>query len=183
MKNTAPSHKYQRGTVLPMSMAFLTLLTLLGITAMNFSVLEEKMAGNLKDQYMAFQAAESALRDAEFDTASNAQAFTFAAGCASGLCTYTTSGAYVWDTVDWNPGSPTTRLYGAATSATALGGPLSEQPRYIVEKLPKVSPPPSGDSFSDVFTPKPQSTHYRLTARGVGATATAQAMVQSTFRK
>ncbi|MCR4302391.1 MAG: PilX N-terminal domain-containing pilus assembly protein, partial [Sulfuricaulis sp.] len=63
---TAPVHRYrmplrQRGVVLVMSLVFLVLLTILGITTLNMTSLEEKMAGNTKDRNLAFQATESAL--------------------------------------------------------------------------------------------------------------------------
>jgi type IV pilus assembly protein PilX len=45
----------------------LLLLTLIGASSMQSTSLEEKMAGNLRDRSIAFQAAESALRDAEQD--------------------------------------------------------------------------------------------------------------------
>ena len=54
----------QRGTVLIISMAILLTMTLIGLTAMRSTVLEEKMAGNMKEQNKAFQAAEAGLREA-----------------------------------------------------------------------------------------------------------------------
>ena len=55
----------QSGAVLIVSLIMLLLLTLIGVTAMQTTSLEEKMAGNLRDKNLAFQAAESALRAAE----------------------------------------------------------------------------------------------------------------------
>ena len=46
-----------------MALLFLLITTLLGISAMQSSVMEERMAGNMHDHNMAFQAAESGLRD------------------------------------------------------------------------------------------------------------------------
>lgn len=45
------------------SLIMLLLLTLIGVTGSQVTGLEEKMAGNMKDRNIAFQAAESALRD------------------------------------------------------------------------------------------------------------------------
>ncbi len=53
----------QKGAVLVVSLMILLVLTLIGVTAMTTSTLEERMAGNLKDVNLAFQAAESTLRD------------------------------------------------------------------------------------------------------------------------
>src|SRR5476649_2574207 len=57
----------QRGAVLIMALMFLTLLTLLGVSAMTNSTSEEKMARATRDYNTAFQAAEAAMRDAEND--------------------------------------------------------------------------------------------------------------------
>lgn len=55
----------QSGVVLVVSLVMLLLLTLIGVTGMQVSGLEEKMAGNNKDKNIAFQAAETALRSGE----------------------------------------------------------------------------------------------------------------------
>jgi type IV pilus assembly protein PilX len=56
---------HQSGAVLIISLVILLLLTLIGASSIQTSNLEEKMAGNLRDRDFAFQAAESALIDAE----------------------------------------------------------------------------------------------------------------------
>ncbi|EWC40216.1 pilus assembly protein PilX [Pseudomonas stutzeri] len=55
----------QRGAVLLVSLIMLLLLTILGAAAMRDTNLQERMAGNMRDQNLAFQAAEAALRFAE----------------------------------------------------------------------------------------------------------------------
>ena len=57
----------ERGAVLIVALLFLVMLTLLGVTAMTGTTMEERMAGNARDASVAFQAAESALRDARRD--------------------------------------------------------------------------------------------------------------------
>jgi type IV pilus assembly protein PilX len=168
-----------------MSLVFLVLLTMIGISAMNFSTLEEKMAGNFKDQNLAFQAAESALKDAEtdaFNNISNATAFT--SSCTNGLCLPATAGAYIWDTVDWSSSSSTSRLYGTYTGSPAIGASLAEQPRYIVEDIPNPTTPPAGESATDAWKKGATGNeYYRITSRGVGSTPQSQSMVQIIFRK
>lgn len=58
----------QKGTVLVVGLIFLVLMTLAGVTAMRTSILDEKMAGNLRDTKIAFEEAESVLLNAERDT-------------------------------------------------------------------------------------------------------------------
>lgn len=57
--------KRQAGVVLVISLIMLLLLTLIGISSMQTVIIEERMAGNMGDRNLAFQAAESALRHAE----------------------------------------------------------------------------------------------------------------------
>ena len=57
--------KRQRGAVMITALMILLLMTIFGISTMDTNILEEKMAGNMRDRNTAFQAAESALRAAE----------------------------------------------------------------------------------------------------------------------
>jgi type IV pilus assembly protein PilX len=60
----SPGRK-ERGTALIFALVMLLLLTILGITAITTSSLQEKMAGNMRDQYMAQQAGDSILFDGQ----------------------------------------------------------------------------------------------------------------------
>ncbi|THB75598.1 MAG: hypothetical protein D6B28_00095 [Gammaproteobacteria bacterium] len=64
-KCSIKNQKRQTGAVLVVGLIMLLIMTLLGITTMHTSVIEEHMSGNLRDKQLAFQAAESAVRDAE----------------------------------------------------------------------------------------------------------------------
>jgi type IV pilus assembly protein PilX len=65
MNKLPPKRPHQKGTVLLVAMIMLLVMTLLGINSMRGTALEERMAGNWRDQNIALQAAEAALRDAE----------------------------------------------------------------------------------------------------------------------
>ncbi len=54
-------YKRQRGIALVASLMIMLILTILGITTMNMTTLEEKMAFNTQDRYMARYMAESAI--------------------------------------------------------------------------------------------------------------------------
>jgi len=58
-------HRRQRGMALVVSLVMLLSLTLLGLAAMQNTSLEERMAGNMRAQNLAFQAAEAGLRAGE----------------------------------------------------------------------------------------------------------------------
>lgn len=57
--------KHQRGSILIVSLMILVVLTMIGVSSMSTSSLQERMAGNFRDRQIAFQAAETALAYAE----------------------------------------------------------------------------------------------------------------------
>lgn len=56
------SLKNQKGFVLVVSLIFLVIMTILAITSIQRTILDEKVSGNLRSQSLALQAAETALR-------------------------------------------------------------------------------------------------------------------------
>ncbi len=61
----ARARKRQSGAVLVVSLILLLVLTLISVSSMQGTTLEEKMAGNSLDRNLAFQATESTVREAE----------------------------------------------------------------------------------------------------------------------
>lgn len=57
-----PNRRGQRGVVLFVGLIMLLLLTLIGITSMQVTLLQERMAGNFKIQHQAFEATEGLLK-------------------------------------------------------------------------------------------------------------------------
>ena len=55
----------QRGAILIIAMVMLLLLTIIGLSSMRGTSLQESMAGNIRDSSLALQAAEAALRKGE----------------------------------------------------------------------------------------------------------------------
>ena len=162
----------QKGAVLVVSLMILLVLTLIGVTAMTTSTLEERMAGNLKDVNLAFQAAESTLRDGERWLANLAIRPVPVAGCGSPPCA-------VWELND--PTVADKKSFSASwwqTNATGYSGLIGEvntQPRYVIEYY---------DTIPDSIV-KPSTGggryFYLITARGTGGTDNAQVLLQSVF--
>lgn len=73
----------ETGSALIVSLLLLLVLTILGLTGMQSTTMQERMAGNMLDRGMAFQASEAMLREAEnwvegnTNTLENAQTLTF----------------------------------------------------------------------------------------------------------
>jgi type IV pilus assembly protein PilX len=183
--------KQAQGSVLIVSLVILLVLTLLGLSGMGNTVLQERMAGNLQEGQSAFQAAEAGLRDGEAEASSTAinAATVFKPSCAGGLCepadptkTYdvwvtTTSSAVYWDSEN-EANDRNTRLYGSASSATLAN--VSRPPAYIIEKLNVVE---RGRSIVVGVRNQPTGEWYRITSKGFGRNGQAESMVQSVIRK
>lgn len=65
MRISLQQSQSQRGMVLLVSLVFLLLLTLIGLSSMQSANLQEKMAGSVSLRNQSFQAAEAALRVGE----------------------------------------------------------------------------------------------------------------------
>ncbi|MFN0160371.1 MAG: PilX N-terminal domain-containing pilus assembly protein [Burkholderiales bacterium] len=61
----------QQGAVLVVALLFLLIITMLGVTTMQSTSSEERMAGNVRDWTNALHAAEAAIRDARNDLKGN----------------------------------------------------------------------------------------------------------------
>lgn len=159
----------QRGVTLIVALIFMAMLALLGATAAQNSVLEERMAANTRDRDLAFQAAEAALKDAE----SNIATFSAQMGTSPGLViadscvnpsvascylSHGNDAAYWTSTFIWN----TTN----ARNPTQVLNQVDSQPLFMIERIP------GGPGTLEA---------YRATARGVGKSANAVAITQSVF--
>lgn len=185
----------QRGAVLITGLIFLVILMLLGTTAMQGTLLEEKMAGNLRDETLAFQSAEAALRSGErfleqvtIPEFNGSDGLYFYADCwkseseTEGEAENTgNSNACApedpteWSVDNWSDGTKT-RLVEVETDGVA------SQPRYFIEQLPNISL--MGNSGSIQHSGSPQTASiFRIVARGVGGNNTTTAILQSTYQR
>ena len=80
MRISLQQRQAQRGMVLLVSLVFLLLLTLIGLSSMQSANLQEKMAGSVSLRNQSFQAAEAALRVGE----SAVQLDSYSLGVCSG---------------------------------------------------------------------------------------------------
>ena len=174
----------QRGAALITSLIILLVLTVLGVSAMSTSSLEELMAGNLRDQDLSFQAAEAALKDAErfVDTWGGMPPAATSGGDNNGLYAIDNFGAYeltAFDTTNvWANNIATT--YGADTGiAISDLGDVQALPMYIIEEEDFVAK----DASFKAQTQREGAYYYRVTARGVGASSNAVTILQTTVAK
>ncbi len=178
---TKPAHLVERsrpgsqaGSALVVSLIFMLLMTIIGVGAMQSSILQERMAGNVRDVNSAFQAAEAAVRAAEVYLQ---DAVVGPFNGANGLyrhCAPGTSGA-ACAIPDWrNPAST-----GWALRPGTLQG-VAQQPEYIIQQLPPI-PDPTGSLAADQAAQMIEV--YRITARGFGASDNTMVVIQTMYRR
>lgn len=68
-RRQVPLRTYIRGASLLMVMMILVIVSILGVSGVQLALMSEKGARNDRDMQMAWQSAEAALQDAEFDLA------------------------------------------------------------------------------------------------------------------
>lgn len=175
----------QSGMSLFPALMFLLVLSIIGVAALNSTLLQEKMASNTKDTNLAFQAAEAALRDAEADVVQTITPGTvFSSSCTNGLCTPpstwpTPLSMDVSQAIDWNS-SGQTRVYGSRTSAPALPD-VAAPPLYVIEKLSGLPVGPGGSAGIGLGAPNSGGAAYRLTVLATGMRPETHVILQSTF--
>ncbi len=200
------ARRRQRGAALILVMLILVVVAGLGVAASNVAIMGERSARNDRDMQVAWQAAEAALMDAEFDIRGprpSLRRATFGTGGASpdrtaipttgcgnadsarGLCAQvgeTSAAKPAWLTVDFTlegDNAPTTP-FGLFTDQTYPSGATGVQsvkpPRFIIE--------PIRDNW-DVRDKSVQADArylYRVTAMGFGPRADIQAVAQMLLR-
>jgi len=162
----------QQGAVLVVGLIMLLVMTVIGLSAMRSTILEEKMAGNFRDSNIAFQAAETVLRDGEKDvlcqSCTRSPAISgltnFDPGCTNGLCEGWTSTVWTDSTKMANATN-----YGTYTAATAISG-VATPPKYLVEG--KVCNAPGWSTWKFC---------YQITSTGFGSSLATTRILQEVY--
>lgn len=179
MRNVARS---EQGFVLPISLIFLVVMTLLAITAIRKATMDEKVGGNLRAQEAAFQAAEKALRFCERSivlATGDKDMCKQRAGATIPIQDPQAADLELMTATDIKDSFPKLWKYkatwvGGGKIATSLTGAdvqtgVVEQPSCLIERWPLTG-------REDRYYP------YVITARGVGTTDTAVVYLQEIIR-
>lgn len=159
----------QRGATLVVVLILLLVMTLLGLASLRGTVLEERMTSSLLDRSLAFQSAETALREAEAVLAPG-PAFP-AAGCVAGLCARP------------DPALPERWLdpaFNGWRAATSNQEAKVGQPEWFVEAMGQ------GPNWALCDTEIPVSPNclkdrFRISARSNAANGRAAILLQTTY--
>ena len=171
--------KPQLGAVLFTGLIILAVLSLVAVTSMQSATLEQRMAGNTKDEFIAFEAAEAALAAAETLLASGTLTQTnFKVNDADGL--YENQSDKIHQDIDWS------------TQAINVPGfypdEVTTPPMFVIQHISETAPPGANRSFRDESYGEPGSSSignavqlFRVTARGTGGSDATVVFLQSIF--
>lgn len=203
MKNTRTSYRPagQRGVSLIIVLLLLVIVSILGVGAAQIATMGERSSRNDRDMQVAWQSAEAALMDAEFDIhgpvdSSRRTVFTrmantnaFVSGCGSsgnskGLCALETTAKPAWLTVDFTTTTGAkTAAYGDFTGRSFQSGSTGSQPTGIQpSKPPRYVIEPIEDPANRDISGSTTSYIYRVTAMGFGPRDDIQGVVQIIYR-
>jgi type IV pilus assembly protein PilX len=185
----------QRGAALAIALLMLIVLLMLGLAAVRIGLQSEQMSRNRRDRQIAWQAAQAALLDAEYDIGNpdspryalfgNRQSATEANrdgenrqddSILPGLYLPAADPRHpVWRGLGRTDGAPGVRYgsYSGRTMQTGIGALPAQPPRYLIEILPREAAQPSSD----------QSRRYRISALGFGPDPNTRVMLQSIYRR
>src|ERR1700752_3267153 len=139
---TTPSR--QRGAVLFISLIMLLLLTLIGITTMQVTLLQERMAGGFRVQHQAFKATEGTLKSKRSDL--NTDANSSGPLYYSADAALTGANALPWET--WLTSEPSSAPLTQVNAHVAVGSPPAvigaRTLRYFVISALDQGPGPNG---------------------------------------
>ncbi len=182
MKQQPQNRNRQAGAALVIGLILLLVMTLLGVTAMRGTTMQERMAGALSDQNVAFQAAETALRQGE-DVLDSITAPSF-----------TATGWYDQGDgklrPDWpEKASDPDEIGDDGVIAYTITGDKemgwSEPPEFYIERMPPVVITAASGASKAIGdgTVKEEYELYRVVARGFGKNQTTVAVVESIYRR
>lgn len=181
----------QRGVSLAITLILISVMLVVGTTAMRLSGNIQAMAGNSRDYEIAYQAAEVALKACELrmqlqkvkdPNAANSDGY-------SGTHNYVilpqdpydpiTNPKYYWErgTSFWNDGANTNVYLGPLTDPELKG--VSRQPRCILENY---QIPPDNTQENVELTPAYRITSKGFGARGNGADSVSKVYLQAIVR-
>jgi len=170
----------QRGSALIVSLSILLVLTVLGISSMSTTALQERMAGNARDADVAFAAAEAGLRagEAYIESITDPTLAVFD-GSTAGLYPISTTQTYAWK-ADGN---------WSSAIAASFSMSVSQPPSYLIQQMDTTvtAPPEQGLESSSYSNNPPQVTGnvkvFQVTARGYGLSSSSRVMLQSYYGK
>lgn len=174
------NHRTNTGVALFISLVLLLVLTILGVSVVQTTSLEIRMARNEHDSLLAFEAAESALRDAEAALELTTSTFAYNNGGVGGL----------WDMPDvdddnrWEDDAIWTDGRSIVAPTVVDAAPNQAQPRYMIEHIANVQRDENAYQQDNAYNAAGSSDSvdvFRVTALGFGGSPNSRVMLQTTY--
>lgn len=168
----------QRGAALVTSLLLLLVLTIVGITTMQMSRMQERMTGNSRDLNIAFQGAEAAARSGEsFIRAQTVEPIT----CSETPCTVWMPGQVGDPAIAETKGRSELQADSWWKENAKVGDELTDtadDPQYLIEEVAFVR-----TDGGVVLGEEDGRNFYQVSGRSTGASGLAEVVVQTTFTR
>lgn len=175
-------YQQEKGAVLVVGLVMVLLISIISVSAIRGSNLQEGMAGNMRERNLAFQASESALRVGESLVSDKVTAplMTNSQGLYTDTYITPTTSILTFTEANWKD--------TARVKTTTLNLQyVSREPTYIVEQLDPdigVGAAMEGSAIDlEGMKNTGDITPYRVTARGFGASEIAVKTLQTTYNR
>ena len=174
----------EQGSALIVSLILMLVITIIGLTALQGTTMQTRMATAMRDRSLAFEAAEAALRDAQGWLAAQ-----FAGGTKPDATNDGSTGVWIVkepqtaagqdDYMDWTTANWTAvgQAYPLQNGAVIAG--LAGQPRVVIEEWQFM---PEGVEAPDVLLQVGFQT-YRITTNALGAAPETSVTLQALVRR
>ena len=171
----------QQGAVLVTSLIILLVLTVITVSGMQSSIMQEKMTSAIRDSNVSLESAETALREAEafIETLVNTSDFNGADGTSTNGLYQKGEAPDAFAEAAWTGSN-------SIVSTTDLKDSDINPPRYYIELLGEIS----SDSNEDINVTtygagvgEGSVTGFRVVARGTGKSGTSQRVLTSFYGK
>ena len=172
--NTTLKIKSQKGAVLFVGLVMLLVMSLISITGMQSSILEERMAGNTRDNMVALQAAEAALKAGEALLDSGTLTLDlFDNDGSDGF--YDNTYDTIWSSIDWV--NSDSRTYAEFSPSN-----VSSSPRFVIQHIgeTQIAPKVVLENYGEGDVSKTVQL-FRLTSRGTGGSDNTAVVLQSVY--
>ena len=195
--NKRKTKKSQRGATLAIGLILLLIMTLIGVTALKTTALQEKMAGGLHNKVLAEAGVESALREAEdylWNYYQNSNGVPLIANLTAsvGVHSWNAPDAIAFRTSkDWvNTGTEYGNNNSHKLTGIHVSANLKKEPRYIIEEIVNSGSGGSETTIAEFGETEISSGYgessgllrsFRITARSVSGDGKITSMAQSVF--
>jgi type IV pilus assembly protein PilX len=159
--------------VLYISLLLLLVLTLIGLAATRSTTSEERKASIQRDQDLAFQAAEAALRDGESMLVNSSPG-----DLNDSNGSYDSHASITWETADWNDAGKDPAFKTLPYEGTIIPTP-AHMPRFYLVRTSQTGIAPGESAAADKHAMP--AAIYMVIAKGWGVNVNNVAVLESTY--